>query len=101
MAFLSLVRADSCWASANPIEIKFLGVSIKTIAERILNFLLSLVGSIAFLFLIGSGIYYIISNGNPEAQKKAKRMLLSALEGLLVVSFSYILVAFVDRFLVK
>lgn len=96
-----LASANLAFASANPIEFKFLGVPVKERAERLLEFLLSIVGSIAFLFLIGAGIFYAASNGNPDGQLKAKRMLIAALEGIVVVSAAYILIAFVTRMLTE
>lgn len=101
LAVIFILNADYCLASANPIDIRIMGVSVKTIAERILEFLLSIAGSIALLFLVGSGILYMASNGNPDSQNKAKRMFISALAGLLVISFSYILILFVNRFLTE
>jgi len=99
VVFMSYVNL--CQASENPIEITFLGVSVQERAERLLEFLLSIIGSIAFLFLIGSGIFYITSNGNPDSQNKAKKMLISTLIGLFVVSFSYILIILTNRLLTE
>jgi flagellar biosynthesis protein FlhB len=90
-----------CYADGNPIDIKILGVSVKTIAERITQFLLSVVGGIALFLLIASGIYYITSAGNPDLQQKAKKMLFSVLTGLVIVLMSYAILATVDKLLTK
>ena len=101
LAAVSFFNADFCLASENPIEIRILGVSLKTITERILDFLLGIAGGIALLFLVGSGILYVASNGNPDAQNKAKRMLIYAIAGLLVIILSYSLIVVVNNLLTE
>jgi TRAP-type C4-dicarboxylate transport system permease small subunit len=98
LAFLLPLAAG---ASANPIEIKILGVSLKERLERGIEFLLSIAGSLALLLLIGSGIYYTITRGDPESQTKAKKMLISSLTGLVLVLLSYAFVYFLDNLLTK
>lgn len=87
-------------AASKPIEIKFLGVSVQERATRAIEFLLSLAGGITLFLVIASGIFFMVSMGNPEAQQKAKRMLIGTLTGLVVILLSYSLIFYVDRFLV-
>lgn len=100
-AALALSCAACCQAAGKPISITFLGVSLNTIAQRIVNFLLSITGSIALLFLIASGIRYMISTGNSDSQQKAKGMLAGTLQGLFVILFAYMLLSFVDKLLTQ
>ena len=100
-AAVSLLFFSSVNAAANkPIEIKFLGVSVQERATRAIEFLLSLAGGITLLLVIVSGIFFMVSMGNPEAQKKAKGMLIGTLTGLVVILFSYSFIYYADRFLV-
>lgn len=102
--FLSIIflsNAAYCRADGKPIEFKFLGVSIATRAERLLQFLLSITGGLALFLLIASGILYITSLGNPDSEQKAKKMLLSVLTGLIIVLMSYAILLAVDKLLVQ
>jgi energy-coupling factor transporter transmembrane protein EcfT len=98
MAVVALTSAHCCAAA---LEFKVMGVGVQTIAERSLRFLLRMASSLALLILVASGIFYMISNGNPENQTKAKRMLVAALEGIVVIALSYSILAFLDMILTK
>lgn len=87
--------------TTKPLEIKFLGVNIKERATRAIEFLLSVAGTVALLMLIVGGIFYMISTGNPDSQQKAKRVVIGALTGLIVILMSFSLIALVDNFLAK
>ncbi len=101
LAALFLSNAAHCLAANNPIQITFMGVSVQERLERLLIFLLDTAASLVLLFLIGSGIFFAVSAGNPEAQQKAKKMLITSLEGLFVILFSYALLFLLDRLLVQ
>ena len=96
-----LLASSPAAASDKPIEIKFLGVSVKERAERALEYLLGITGIVALLLLIASGIFFTISIGNPDSQKKAKRMLSAVIIGLILVLLSYSFIYFVDNLLTK
>ena len=55
-------------------------------------FLLSIIGGIALLVIVLSGILYIFSGSNPEAQTKAKKTFNYAIIGLILVLVSYALI---------
>lgn len=101
LAIIFILTSSFANASANPIEIKFLGVSIQERAERAIEFLLGIAGSLALFLLVGSGIYYMSVNGNPEAQKKAKKMLIAVLIGVVVILLSYALILLTNKILVE
>jgi len=86
--------------SSKPIVITFLGVDIKERATRAIQFLLSVAGTVALLMLIVGGIFFMISIGNPDSQQKAKRMVIGALAGLIVILMSFALISLVNDFLV-
>ena len=55
-------------------------------------FLLSIVGGIALLVIVISGILYIFAGANPEAQNKAKGTATKAIIGLIFVLASYAII---------
>lgn len=55
-------------------------------------FLLSIVGGIALLVIVISGILYIFAGANPEAQNKAKGTATKAIIGLMFVLASYAII---------
>jgi len=102
-AMVLVLASPSVFAttSPNPIEVKILGVSLKERLGRAIEFLLSITGAIALLFVIASGVFFIASNGNPDSQKKAKGMLVGSLVGLMLVLFSFAFISLTDYFLVQ
>lgn len=63
---------------------------------KIINWLLSLVAILALVALIVGGIMYIVSLGSEDAAKRAKRIILYAIIGLLVVFISFAILAAVQ-----
>jgi len=74
---------------------------VKDRVEDLIEFLLSIAGSVALLALIFSGILYIVSGGNPDLQVKAKKMLMFSMEGIVVILLSYAILAVIDQLLVQ
>ncbi len=62
----------------------------------VINALLLFAGAIAVLFLIIGGFRYIISSGSPEQVEGAKKTILYALLGLIIIFIAYILVQVVQ-----
>ena len=62
---------------------------------QLINFTLSLVGSISLLLFVYGGIIWMTSAGSPEKIKKGRDIIVWAVIGLAVVFMSYILVRFV------
>lgn len=69
-----------------------------TLLEAIIKWLLSLVAILALLALVVGGIMYIVSFGNEEMAKRAKRVILYAIIGLLVVFLSFAVMLAVQSF---
>jgi len=73
-----------------------LGITdINAFIARIINFVLSLVGSVSLLLFVYGGIIWMTSMGNDTKIKKGKDIVIWAVVGLAVVFFAYILVKFV------
>lgn len=68
---------------------------IKTYIKNGVNILLYILGAIAVIMIILSGIYYTISGGDTGATTKAKNTLLYAVIGLVVALTAFAIVNFV------
>jgi len=59
--------------------------------------LLSYVGALALLLLVGTGIYYMMAQGNPRLQARAKQSFSYILLGLIVVLLSYSILGVIKK----
>lgn len=74
-------------------------VSVSSLLQTIINWLLSLVAVLALLALIVGGVMYILSFGSEDAAKRAKRIIMYAIIGLLVVFLSFAILSTVQSLL--
>lgn len=58
----------------------------------IIDILLWIVGILAVLFVIIGGIRYILSSGNEEAAEAAKKMIIHAVLGVVIVILSFVMI---------
>jgi len=65
------------------------------IVQDLTLFLLSILGGISLLMFIFSGILYIFTGGNPEAQTKTKKTFNYAIIGLIFVLISYAIIGII------
>ena len=72
--------------------------NIEAVIIKIINIILGFSAALAVLFLIIGGIRYIISQGNAEAMESAKKTLLYAIIGLLVIVLSLVILNLVLNF---
>jgi len=86
-------RCSFCVCSES--RLVFSAKPIICIVQDLILFLLSVIGGIALLMLVFSGILYIFSNANPEAQNKAKRTFNYAILGLIFVLISYVIIGII------
>lgn len=70
--------------------------SVSSVITRALYVLLTVVGSLALLMIIVSGIMYITSGGDSGRTETAKSWLVYSVVGLVVVLVSYVIVASVS-----
>jgi hypothetical protein len=63
--------------------------------QQVLDIVFALSASIALLMIVISGFRYIVANGDPNATATAKKGILYAIIGLIVVMAAYSIVAFV------
>ena len=83
-------RCTFCVCSES--RLVFLDKPIICTVQDLILFLLSIIGSIALLMLVFSGILYIFAGGNLDAQSKAKRTFNYAIIGLIFVLISYAII---------
>ena len=71
------------------------GTSLENTIKSAINILTILVGAVAVIMIIFAGLRYITSAGNEQSTTAAKRTLLYAIVGLVIVSVAQIVVHFV------
>lgn len=65
---------------------------IRSLIGTILNFFLGFLGFVATIMIIYGGILYVTSAGNEENVQKAKKILLYAIVGIVIILISFALV---------
>lgn len=66
--------------------------SIQQIIGNVTGFIISGAASVAVLVLVIGGVMYMLSGGNEKTAGTAKRILYSAIIGLVIIIFSYTIV---------
>jgi len=82
-------------------EFTWLGRPVVDRVNELTLYLLKIVGGIFLLMLVLGGIYYAVSGSNPDGQKKAKKMVISAVLGLTIILVSYIALMIIDQIFVQ
>lgn len=67
---------------------------ISSLTERAIEILLVVAAVLAVLYLMYSGIQYIISAGNPEQAKTARNGVVNAIIGIVIIMASFFIVRF-------
>ena len=68
------------------------GPSIQALWARVLTILYLVLGGVAALMLVYSGIQYILSGSQPETAKKARQNLINTFLGLVLLTGSYAII---------
>lgn len=79
----------------NPVGNQDLG----SVLSDVVNALLLFAGAVAVLFLIIGGFRYVVSAGNAEQVEGAKKTIVYALFGLIIIFIAYVLVQLVQNYL--
>lgn len=66
---------------------------INTLMTVVMGWISIIVGILAFIYLIYSGILYIMAAGNPDQAKKGQQGIINAIIGIVVCVFAYTIVA--------
>ncbi len=71
--------------------------SLRDFIIRVINIALALAGLIAVFFLILGGFRYITSLGNEEAAGQAKKIILNAIIGIVIIILSFVIVRVISN----
>ena len=86
---------DSVPKEVNPIPQDKAPNSVAQILSNVIIYILGFSAALAVLFIIIGGLRFIISSGDQTAADQAKKIVLYAVLGLLIIIFSFVIVTFV------
>lgn len=100
-AMTSLALASTAVAQVNPPNIKppTKGTDLGAILGTVIQSLLIFAGAVAVLFLIIGGFRYVVSAGSADQVEGAKKTILYAILGLIVIFIAYVLVKLIQQYL--
>lgn len=75
--------------------------SVSQFILKIINIALAVAGLIAVLFLIIGGFRYITSAGNEETAEQAKKIIINAIIGVVVIILSFVIVRVISNALIS
>jgi TRAP-type C4-dicarboxylate transport system permease small subunit len=90
---ISLVVAPVAFAQFRPPSAGFI--------MKIINIALTVAGLVAVLFLIIGGFRYITSAGNEETAESAKKIIINAIIGIVIIILSFVIVRVISEALVN
>lgn len=95
-------KGDTCAILPFPGDTEFdWGKALPRVGLAVVNIMLRVAAFVAVGFTIYGGFKYILSQGEPEATKKAKGTIVNASIGLVIAMFSSIIVGFVGGIIWK
>ncbi|MBI2633182.1 MAG: hypothetical protein HYW78_02205 [Parcubacteria group bacterium] len=68
---------------------------LPSVIGRVVKLVISFLGLIAVLIILGAGFMWMTSGGNEEKVKKAKKLMIAGVVGLIIVILSYSIASFV------
>jgi hypothetical protein len=71
--------------------------TVTSVITRIVAIALALAGLIAILFLIIGGFRYVTAAGNEEAAESAKKTILNAIIGIIVIILAYVILRVIEN----
>lgn len=74
---------------------------IGTLISRIIPIVLSVAGFFTVIFIVISGLQYVLSSGNPESAAKAQGRLIYAIVGFVVIILAFGILRVVDSIFLK
>ncbi len=75
------------------------GTSLGEILARVIDALLLFAGAVAVLFLIIGGFRYVVSTGNPDQVDAARKTILYAILGLVIIFIAFVLTRLIQDYL--
>lgn len=80
-SYLGFAKAAITWPNT--------GLNIPIIANTVINWFFGLAGVLFLIMFVYGGIKYMTSAGNEESSQEAKKLLLNAVIGLVVIGVAY------------
>ena|GEM_PF-4965861 len=74
---------------------------IRITTAQIVRSLIGILGIVFVVLIILSGVYYLLSKSDPEKVAKAKKILLSAIIGLIIILMAYALTSYILNMLIE
>ena len=71
--------------------------SVGNFVAVLLNWVVSIVGILAVVYLVYGGIAYLTSGGNEDRVKAAKNVILTAIIGLIIVVAAWLIVSTISK----
>lgn len=101
MTFLfSAEKAYAILGSDSPSDRLFISFGSndpKVVVMNFINILLVISGTVAMLFLIVGGMFYIMSGANEDLAKRGKMYVKNSIIGLIIIILSYTIISVVYR----
>lgn len=89
------ITAEQVPTKVEPLPTSQTPSSVSQILSNIIIYILGFSAALAVLFVIIGGLRFIISSGDQTAANQAKKIILYAVLGLLIIIFSFVIVTFV------
>lgn len=94
---MNLIEKALAWT--NPVTITDTSLSgvtdIPTLMTKVVGWVSIIVGVLAFVYLIYSGILYITAAGNPDQAKKGQQGIINAIIGIIICILAFTIVSVV------
>lgn len=99
-ATLALTSAATAMAQEKPnLSSPTKDTNLAQVLTTVINALLLFAGAVAVLFLIIGGFRYVVSAGNPDQVEGAKKTILYAIVGLIIIFVAFVVVQLVQNWL--
>lgn len=72
-------------------------INASTMFSNAIQWIVGIAGAVSLIFIVYGGILYTTSSGEPSKLEQAKKMILYALIGLIIVAITEIIIAFVSN----
>ena len=95
---LAQVDFKSIQSDAMP-SFEFADEKVGDIVSALIKYIIPIAGALFLIFFIVGGFQFMISAGDPKKAEAAKGRLTTALIGLLIIVFAYLIVQFIATFL--
>jgi hypothetical protein len=90
LSIFSSVPALAATAADKPEMVP--GGTLRSLVLTVVNYFLGFLGLIAVIMVIYGGVTYVVSAGKDEAVGNAKKIIMYALVGLIIILLSFVLV---------